>query len=67
MKKHVVVYKKLSPPLMARLEAQAHVTLIETLDTDGLAQLCQALPHAQGPARCKPETRRRAARPRTQA
>lgn len=48
MKKHVVVYKKLSPPLMARLEANAQVTLIETLDADGLARLRHALPQAWG-------------------
>ncbi|VVM45944.1 Glyoxylate/hydroxypyruvate reductase B [Pseudomonas fluorescens] len=48
MKKSVVLYKKLSPLLMARLHAQTEVTLIGTLDADGLAQLREALPHAQG-------------------
>lgn len=48
MKKQVVLYKKLSPALMARLQAQAEVTLIESLDTDGLAKLRAALPRAHG-------------------
>ncbi|SCY72788.1 D-glycerate dehydrogenase [Pseudomonas sp. NFACC37-1] len=48
MKKHVVLYKALSPQLMARLQAQAQVTLIERLDTQGLAQLRDALPTAHG-------------------
>ena len=48
MKKQVVLYKKLSPLLMARLQEQADVTLIDKLDDDGLAQLRQALPRAQG-------------------
>ncbi|WP_028620056.1 NAD(P)-dependent oxidoreductase [Pseudomonas sp. Ant30-3] len=48
MKKHVVLYKKLSPPLMARLQQQAEVTLIESLDAAGLAQLHDALPRAHG-------------------
>lgn len=48
MKKHVVLYKTLSPQLMARLQAQAQVTLIERLDTQGLAQLRDALPTAHG-------------------
>ncbi len=48
MKKHVVLYKALSPQLMARLQAQAHVTLIERLDAQGLAQLRDALPAAHG-------------------
>lgn len=48
MKKQVVLYKKLSPSLMARLQAQAEVTLIESLDAEGLARLREALPHAHG-------------------
>lgn len=48
MKKQVVLYKKLSPLLMARLHAQTEVTLIDNLDADGLAQLREALPRAHG-------------------
>ncbi|MNO86888.1 Glyoxylate/hydroxypyruvate reductase B [compost metagenome] len=48
MKKQVVLYKKLSPLLMARLHEQADVTLIESLDAEGLARLREALPHAHG-------------------
>jgi len=48
MKKQVVLYKKLSPALMARLQAQAEVTLIENLDAAGLATLHEALPRAHG-------------------
>ena len=48
MKKQVVLYKKLSPSLMARLHEQTEVTLIESLDAEGLAKLRDALPRAQG-------------------
>jgi phosphogluconate 2-dehydrogenase len=48
MKKQVVLYKKLSPLLMARLHEQAEVTLIENLDADGLARLRDAMPRAHG-------------------
>ncbi len=48
LKKHVVLYKALSAPLMQRLEEHAHVTLIERLDAQGLEQLRAALPQAQG-------------------
>ena len=48
MKKSVVLYKKLSAPLMARLHEQADVTLIEALDASGLAKLRDALPTAHG-------------------
>ncbi|WP_296258228.1 MULTISPECIES: 2-hydroxyacid dehydrogenase [unclassified Pseudomonas] len=49
MNKHVVLYKKLSPPLMARLEAAAQVTLIEDPKSpDGMARLRDALPEANG-------------------
>jgi phosphogluconate 2-dehydrogenase len=47
MKKQVVLYKKLSPALMARLQ-QTDVTLIESLDADGLMKLRDALPSAHG-------------------
>ena len=48
MKKSVVLYKKLSAPLMARLHEQADVTLIEALDASGLAKLRDALQTAHG-------------------
>lgn len=48
MKKQVVVYKKLSPPLLARLQQQAQVTQIEDLSPAGLEQLRAALPQAHG-------------------
>ena len=48
MKKQVVLYKKLSPSLMARLHEQTEVILIESLDAEGLAKLRDALPRAQG-------------------
>ncbi|QHA82499.1 bifunctional glyoxylate/hydroxypyruvate reductase B [Pseudomonas mediterranea] len=48
MKKHVVLYKALSAPLMDRLQEQADVTLIERLEAQGLAQLRAALPGAHG-------------------
>ncbi|MES2869706.1 MAG: D-glycerate dehydrogenase [Pseudomonadota bacterium] len=48
MKKHIVLYKKLSDALMQRLEAQAQVTLIERLDEQGMNQLRAALPRAHG-------------------
>lgn len=48
MKKQVVLYKKLSPLLMARLHEQTDVTLIDNLDAEGLAQLRDALPRAHG-------------------
>src|SRR5476649_2017069 len=48
MKKSVVLYKKLSAPLMARLHEQADVTLIEALDEPGLAKLREGLPAARG-------------------
>ncbi|MDP9653451.1 UNVERIFIED_ORG: phosphogluconate 2-dehydrogenase [Pseudomonas putida] len=48
MKKQVVLYKKLSPLLMARLHEQVDVTLIENLDAEGLGKLRDALPHAHG-------------------
>lgn len=48
MKKSVVLYKKLSAPLMARLHEQVDVTLIEALDETGLAKLRDVLPTAHG-------------------
>ncbi|VVM57666.1 Glyoxylate/hydroxypyruvate reductase B [Pseudomonas fluorescens] len=48
MKKQVVLYKKLSPALMSRLQAQTEVTLIDSLDAEGLARLRDALPRAHG-------------------
>ncbi|WP_268796520.1 2-hydroxyacid dehydrogenase [Pseudomonas huanghezhanensis] len=48
MKKHVVLYKTLSAPLMARLKAHAEVTLIEDVKGTGLAQFKAALPQAHG-------------------
>ncbi|MDR6607421.1 phosphogluconate 2-dehydrogenase [Pseudomonas synxantha] len=48
MKKQVVLYKKLSPLLMARLHEQVEVTLIDNLDSEGLAKLRDALPRAHG-------------------
>ena len=48
LKKHIVLYKKLSDALMHRLHAHAHVTLIERLDAQGLEQLRAALPQAHG-------------------
>lgn len=47
MTHHVVLYKKLSAPLMERLQAQAEVTLIDDpKSSDGLARLRDALPRA---------------------
>jgi phosphogluconate 2-dehydrogenase len=48
MKKNVVVYKALSAPLMARLQAAAEVTFIDDVKGAGLARLREALPSAQG-------------------
>jgi phosphogluconate 2-dehydrogenase len=48
MKKHVVLYKTLSAPLMQRLQAHADVTLIEDPKRDELARLRAALPQAHG-------------------
>lgn len=48
LKKHVVLYKELSEPLMQRLQAETEVTLIKRLDAQGLEQLRAALPHAHG-------------------
>jgi phosphogluconate 2-dehydrogenase len=49
MKKHVVLYKKLSAPLMERLQAHAEVTLIDDPKTlNGMARLRDVLPQADG-------------------
>lgn len=48
MKKHLLLYKKLSPSLMARLQEQLTVTLVEDLAGAGLEQLREALPEAHG-------------------
>jgi phosphogluconate 2-dehydrogenase len=49
MKKQVVLYKKLSAPLLARLQAHADVTFVDDVKSAaGLAQLKAALPQAQG-------------------
>jgi phosphogluconate 2-dehydrogenase len=48
MKKQVVLYKKLSPLLMARLHEHTEVTLIDSLDAQGLAKLREALPRTHG-------------------
>jgi len=48
MKKHVVLYKKLSPALLARLGDQVDVTYVEDPASDGLARLREALPQAHG-------------------
>ncbi|WP_339545937.1 2-hydroxyacid dehydrogenase [Pseudomonas sp. RA_35y_Pfl2_P32] len=48
MNKHIVLYKKLSPALMTRLQERAQVTLIDKLDSDGLQRLRAALPSAHG-------------------
>ncbi len=47
MTHHVVLYKKLSAPLMERLQTRAEVTLIDDpKSSDGLARLRDALPNA---------------------
>ena len=48
MKKQVVLYKKLSPLLMARLHEHTEVTLIDSPDAEGLGKLRDALPRANG-------------------
>ncbi|MHC8327084.1 NAD(P)-dependent oxidoreductase [Pseudomonas sp. LB1P83] len=48
MKKQVVLYKKLSPLLMARLHEHTDVTLIDNLNPEGIAHLRDALPRAHG-------------------
>ncbi|CAG8865414.1 Glyoxylate/hydroxypyruvate reductase B [Pseudomonas fluorescens] len=48
MKKHVVLYKSLSPALRERLSEHADITEIAQLGGDGLACLRDALPQAHG-------------------
>lgn len=46
--KKVVLYKRLSAPLMERLRERVEVLLVEEPGRDGLARLRDALPEAQG-------------------
>ncbi|WP_213880501.1 D-glycerate dehydrogenase [Pseudomonas sp. dw_358] len=48
MKKHVVLYKKLSPALLAKLQDAADVTFIDEPKRDNLQRLREALPSADG-------------------
>ncbi len=48
MKKRIVLYKRLSDALLARLEAQVDVTWVDVTAPDGLARLRDALPGAHG-------------------
>lgn len=49
MKKQVLLYKTLSAPLMARLQAETDVTCIDDPKSpEGKARLHEALPHAHG-------------------
>ena len=48
MKKRIVLYKRLSDALLARLEAQVDVTWVDMTAPDGLARLRDALPGAHG-------------------
>ena len=48
MKKHVVLYKSLSPTLRERLGEHVDITEITLPSSDGLARLRDALPHAHG-------------------
>ena len=48
MNKRIVLYKRLSPDLLARLEQHVEVTFIDLAQPDGLARLREALPGAQG-------------------
>ena len=48
MKKRIVLYKRLSDDLMARLREQVEVTWVDTAQADGLARLRDALPGAHG-------------------
>lgn len=46
--KKVVLYKRLSAPLMERLRERVEVLLVEEPGRDGLARLRDALPEAHG-------------------
>ncbi|MEB0039242.1 MULTISPECIES: D-glycerate dehydrogenase [unclassified Pseudomonas] len=48
MRKQVVLYKKLSPALMSRLQQHADVVFIDEPNRDALARLRAALPQAHG-------------------
>jgi len=48
MKKRIVLYKRLSDDLMARLQDRVEVTWVDTTQPDGLARLRDALPGAVG-------------------
>ncbi|MCY1403188.1 Glyoxylate/hydroxypyruvate reductase B [compost metagenome] len=48
MKKRIVLYKRLSDELMARLQSQVEVTLVDEPWQDGQARLRDALPGAHG-------------------
>lgn len=48
MKKRIVLYKRLSDDLMARLQDRVEVTWVDTSEPDGLARLRDALPGAHG-------------------
>ncbi|MGA9660114.1 MAG: bifunctional glyoxylate/hydroxypyruvate reductase B, partial [Pseudomonas alloputida] len=48
MKKRIVLYKRLSDDLMARLQDRVEVTWVDTTQPDGLARLRDALPGAHG-------------------
>lgn len=48
MKKRIVLYKRLSEDLMARLQEQVEVTWVDMAQPDGLARLRDALPGAHG-------------------
>lgn len=48
MKKRIVLYKRLSEQLMARLQAHVEVTWVDINQPDGLARLRDALPGAHG-------------------
>ena len=48
MKKRIVLYKRLSDDLMARLQERVEVTWVDTSQRDGLARLRDALPGAHG-------------------
>ena len=48
MKKHVVVYKKLAEPLLARLRAECEVTYFEAIDAGNRAAFAAAIRGAHG-------------------
>ncbi|WP_060481024.1 D-glycerate dehydrogenase [Pseudomonas sp. NBRC 111119] len=48
MNKRIVLYKRLSPDLLARLEQHVEVTFVDLAQPDGLARLREALPGAHG-------------------